>query len=181
MVTDVKIYMRDRTKGAGYNEGAVRTKLEDMFRQVCKQRDSTAKYAYVFWLQEKYCPLPRPNDVIVYILPSSIPSKIKSVYGVDPGSGSGATYIGRSGAISEVYLNHEINQTNMGLTHMIYHELLHNKRKQGDSLHVECYAGTTAIASAFHTGSGMLQTKFSECDKRLMAPFLDKPVPQYCY
>ena len=95
-----------------------------------------------------------------------------------PSGFAGATRSGKNGWISEVYIDNISDDK--GLTYMIYHELLHNKLQQDDTLHLECGAGTTDIASASHTASGVLATTFSECDAKLMAPHLGDDVPQFC-
>jgi hypothetical protein len=182
-LSHINIYMRDLAAGEDYNEGAVRTCLENMFCEACKMPASRVITARVFWLTRMLCPLPQPHDVIVYILKNHGQSQsiIKRVYGVPPDSRfAGATMSGPKGWISEVYLDSAVNQDDKGLTYMIFHELLHNKCQKGDSLHTECGAGTTDIASRSHTAGGVLETKFGECDKRLMAPHLGDQVKQYC-
>jgi hypothetical protein len=185
---EIRIYMRDRVGDVTrYNAAAIRTCLDNMFCEVCERPDSTATFARVFWLSNAFprtmfCPFLQPHDVIVYILRNHRQSIINRVYGVPPSrSNAGLTHFGGArGAISEVYLDHDVNKTDRGLTYLIYHELLHNKRQQGDSLHVECGAGTTAIASRIDTEPGILETRFSECDKKLMAPVLGNAVKQFC-
>jgi hypothetical protein len=187
---EIRIYMRDRVGDVTrYNAAAVRTCLENMFCEVCERPDSTATFARVFWLSNAFpktmfCPFLQPHDVIVYILKTHGQSLIKKEYGVTPPRElAGATLDGPKGWISEVYLDSKVNQTDRGLTYMIYHELLHNKRQEGDDpLHTRCGAGTTDIASgSIELGTqSVLITRFSECDKRLMAPVLGNAVKQFC-
>jgi hypothetical protein len=180
-VRHIDIYMIDRAGRKGYDPDAVRHCLGNMFDEVCRRSDSTAKTASVSWIQG-FCPDLQPHDVIVYILKDHGQSIIKKVYKETPKrSNAGLThYGGDKGSISEVYLDHDVNKTDRGLTYLIYHELLHNKRQQGDSLHFECGAGTTDIASRIDTAPGILQTRFGECDKKLMAPCLSNKAPQFC-
>ena len=190
----LKIHLRD--SGGNYEYWKVRTTLENYFKRVCMTQGATITDSSVmYWSTEEFPPkLPFPgveaHDLVVYILKSSSESIIRRVYKLIPDPDKAGLTV-QNGVnnpmISEVYLD-SIEQSGDALAKMIFHELMHNKLQKYSDLHYNCAPGITFQAGNTHIHSGrhrMLgriarpETELSDCDCKLMSPFLDRRVQQY--
>jgi len=149
--------------------------LEDLFAEVCRHRDSAFQHAYVYWWADR--PVHQlANEPIVWILPNKQESMITRAYGVKIGAGyAGATIPGPKGTISEIYADHQANQSSQGQAKMAFHELMHNKLRMGDEMHGK----TFGLGRQMLDLSTAISTNLTSDDIRLMVPVLPSPVPQW--
>lgn len=151
------------------------TELEKLFLEVCGHPASAFGDASVYWWTDR--PVHHlANEPIVWLVASKDDSLILEVYKKKVKSSSaGATFPGGQGTISEIYLDHKANQGSGNQAKMAFHELMHNKLLLGDELHGK----TFGLGRELLDLSSAFSASLTADDIRLMAPALEKPIPQW--
>ena len=153
------------------------TELEKLFTQVCEHPQSGFDDASVFWWTHR--PVHQAaNEPFVWLLGSKADSLIRKVYKVRvPDNNAGLTAVRATGNISEIYLDHQANQSSIGQAKMAFHELMHNKLQVGNTLHNADF-GLGLNKELLDLKTAISATLDAE-NIRKMAPALKTPVPQW--
>jgi hypothetical protein len=153
---------------------AVGTYLKSLFDEVC-QHSGSAYSSSDFWWEPNAGDI-ADHELLVYLVPNSSSSIIRSLF---PGQGLGAggtTYFNDNYSLTEVYFDVGFNladaNPHRGLAVLCFHELMHNKLKRGNSLHTQG-GGGLARATVYSNYT------LSAGNKNLMAPALSRKRPQY--
>ena len=111
----------------------------------------------------------QPHDVVIYFLLDSGQSLVRKKLGVEPPTtDGGCTYFNGAVTLSEVYVDGSMPATR--LANVAFHELMHNKLKLGDGMHV--LGGVAAKPTQENS-------RLNPESIRRMSKALFNPVPQY--
>lgn len=152
---------------------AIGNYLVDYFAPICAASSGAFERANFSWSGTAANVL--PNEIVVYFLPDRN-SSIVSRLGGNVTHGSGATYSGAAGTVSEVYLAEMEGDANYPLlvANLAFHEILHNKLEPAPVADIHGIGGGGLSSPTVNRGMRPSQAEINH-----MAGALSRNVSQY--